>query len=133
MNMTQSKADPCVFYKTDDKGKVMLIAVCHVDDTLLSGTKKEIEWFKTMIKRRFNISDLGLLKKHLGVWYEWKKAPNGDTMVIATMDKLIDDTIKKCEDSLGKVVKEYNTPGEPGVSSVSYTHLRAHETSLHLV
>jgi len=55
-----------------EEGKVVLLAVCHVDDTLLEGSKTEIEWFKTMIRTCFNISDLGKLKNHLGVWYKWK-------------------------------------------------------------
>jgi hypothetical protein len=48
-----------------------LMAVVHVDDVILVGTKKAIEEFKKQLKERFNISDLGRFKRHLGVWYEW--------------------------------------------------------------
>ena len=68
----QSNIHSCLFYKMSEEGKVVLLAVCHVDDTLLEGSKTEIEWFKTMIRTCFNISDLGKLKNHLGVWYKWK-------------------------------------------------------------
>jgi hypothetical protein len=55
------------------------LAVGYVDDVLLSGTRKIIDKFKTELRKRFNISELGLLKKHLGVWYDWmKKDKNGD-------------------------------------------------------
>jgi len=34
----QSRMDPSVFYKRDDKGRTAIIAVIHVDDTLIVGT-----------------------------------------------------------------------------------------------
>jgi hypothetical protein len=47
------------------------LIVSHVD--MHHGRPKDaIEQFKIDVKTRFNISDLGLLKKHLGIWYEWK-------------------------------------------------------------
>jgi hypothetical protein len=49
----------------------------HVDDVIFVGTKKAIEEFKKQLKERFNISDLGRLKEHLGVWYEWSIDKNG--------------------------------------------------------
>jgi hypothetical protein len=65
MEMKQSLADPCVFFKiTDDK--VVLVAVCHVDDNAIAGAPHWIKWFKEGVKKRFGITELGLLKKHSG-------------------------------------------------------------------
>jgi hypothetical protein len=36
MGMVQSISDPCVFYKHENN-KLVLIAVIHVDDTMLAG------------------------------------------------------------------------------------------------
>jgi hypothetical protein len=68
MEVQQSLADPCVFYKRNENNKTVLIAVCFVDDTLLVGTKEEVKWFKRGIKKRFEYKELGKLCKHLGIW-----------------------------------------------------------------
>ena len=93
MEISQSEVDLFVFYKHDDKGKVVLICICHVDDQILCGTKEEIEKFKQGIKKRFNYTDQGLLKKHLGVCYEWSKDEKGNRIIIAEMDKLVDEIV----------------------------------------
>jgi hypothetical protein len=74
MGMVQNLADPCAFVKIHEGKTVCLIAITHVDDTELCGTKVWIEWFKLNVKQHFNYTDLGKLKRHhLGIWYEWKQ------------------------------------------------------------
>jgi hypothetical protein len=113
MKMVQSLVDPCLYYWLNEKREVILMAVVHVDDILLSGKKETIERFKTEIRKRFNISELGKLKKHLGVWYDWKKDKNGETYVVASMPKLEDEIVELYEETTGKTVKEAETPGYP--------------------
>jgi hypothetical protein len=72
MHMVRSLTDPCVFYKRDSGGRTLVIAACHVDDTIISGTPDEIEKFKEGVKKRFGITELGRLRKHLGIWYSWE-------------------------------------------------------------
>jgi hypothetical protein len=78
MDITQSLTAPCMFYKADKDGKVALIAVCHIDDNAIAGTIEWIQWFKTRIRKRFAITKLGRLKKHLGIWYDWKTDEKGE-------------------------------------------------------
>ena len=92
---------------------MILLAVVHVDDVLLSGTRKTIDKFKTKMRERFNVSELGLLKKHLGVWYDWKKDKNGEVYVVASMPKLEDEIIELYETAMKKSVKGSETPGYP--------------------
>ena len=40
MKLKQSATDPCIFYK-QRKGKVVLVLLLYVDDTLFAGEKKE--------------------------------------------------------------------------------------------
>ena len=47
----------------------MLAAEIYVDDTLVTVTKKMIDWLHDIVQKRFTITDLGELKKHLGIWY----------------------------------------------------------------
>ncbi|KAI2503386.1 GAG-pre-integrase domain [Fragilaria crotonensis] len=113
MKMIQSLVDPCLYYWKNTSGEVTLMAVVHVDDVLLAGKKETIEKFKLELKKRFNISDLGRLKKHLGVWYDWKTDDNGESYVVASMTKLEDEIVESFETSVGRSIKEAETPGYP--------------------
>jgi Reverse transcriptase (RNA-dependent DNA polymerase) len=72
MNMQQSHLDPCIFYNYKG-GKLILILVLYVDDTLCAGKKEEVEWDYKIIESELNIERQGQVKKHLGIWYNWKK------------------------------------------------------------
>ena len=65
----------CLFsvrIKSKDSPVIGLV-VNYVDDGIIAGTKKVIEIIKSKISSVFSISDLGPLKKHLGVNYTWKE------------------------------------------------------------
>jgi hypothetical protein len=120
MGMTQSLADPCVFYKKNKEGRTILIAICFVDDTLLFGLPEEMIWFKDGISKRFGYKDLGDLKKHLGVWYEEKTDENGEKYIEATMPKKIREIIETYERHIGKEAKIYSVPGTAGICMVKH-------------
>ncbi len=84
--------------------------------SILAGTKEETDWFKTKIKKRFNIAELGLIKKHLGVWYERKSDSAGEYYEVR-MDDYKDNIIKDWKAMYGATKKE-KTPGYPGESLV---------------
>ncbi|MEL7196344.1 MAG: reverse transcriptase domain-containing protein [Bacteroidota bacterium] len=111
----QSRMDPSVLYKKNSDGVTTLIAVMHVDDTLLVGTKDAIEDYKTVVKDRFGYTEEGF-HKHLGVWYQRLNDENGETIVVASMPDNINGIISTYEDHIGKEVKTSNTPGSPGLS-----------------
>jgi hypothetical protein len=54
MNLKQSTTDPCIFYK-QRRGKVVLILILNVDDTLCAGERKEVEWANKNIEKKINI------------------------------------------------------------------------------
>jgi Reverse transcriptase (RNA-dependent DNA polymerase) len=113
MNLKQSATDPCILYKHQG-GKVVLILVLYVDDTLCAGERKEVEWAHKKIEEKIKIVKLGRLKKHLGIIYEWKQDKMGNTYLEASMPKMIDEISVKFEQARGKKAKEYATPGTPG-------------------
>jgi hypothetical protein len=121
MGMKQSLADPCVFYKKNESGRTVLIAICFVDDTLLFGLKSEIEWYKDSVSKRFEYKDLGALRKHLGVWYELKIDENGNRYLVATMPKKIREIIELYEKHIGKNAKVYSVPGTAGQCMEKWT------------
>jgi hypothetical protein len=120
MFLKQSLADPCVFYKKDKSGRTTLIVICFVDDTLLLGLKTEIEWYKEGVKSRFDYTDLGELRKHLGVWYEEKMDENGERYLVATMPKKVREIIELYEEHIGKNAKEYSIPGTAGLCTMKW-------------
>ena len=83
--------------KRNEKNEVTLLVVCYVDDILLSGSKEQIEWFKKTFKELYKITDLGRMKKHLGMWYDWKKDNNGETYIKVTMDTMIKEIVELYE------------------------------------
>ena len=106
MGMIQSKSDPCVWF---NKPIPTLIIICYVDDIVMVGKREEVDWFKTRIQKRFKISDLGKLKKHLGVWYE--RDANGFTL---KMDKYCQDIVMDWKMATGNDPKPAATSGYPG-------------------
>jgi Reverse transcriptase (RNA-dependent DNA polymerase) len=67
MKMQQSALSPCIFCKQRG-GKIILILILYVHDTLCSGEKKE--WAYKKIEARIKIVRLVRLKKHLGIMYD---------------------------------------------------------------
>ena len=112
LKLTQSKTDPCILFKHKGNDLVLVLAL-YVDNTLCLGHAEEIKWLYESIEKRFKIERLGRLKKHLGIWYEWKEE-DGETVIEASMPQLIKDIIKKYEEVTQKPAKNYSTPGTPG-------------------
>jgi hypothetical protein len=92
----------------------VLIAVYFVDDTLLIGAKEEVEWLKKRIKKRFEYTDLGKLRRHLGVCYKEKFDENGELYLKATMPKMVNSIIKLMEKHEGESIKQQDIPGTQG-------------------
>ena len=87
VGMIQSRTDPCVFYKRDINGDVMLVIAMTVDDCAVAGTQESIEWLMKKIETRFNITRGGELRKHLGIDYKWKKDENGEQYIEVWMER----------------------------------------------
>ena len=113
MGLTQSKADPCVLFKRDKEGNTILIVIIYVDDVLIAGPESEVDWFKTTLNKKWNITDLGRLKKHLGIMYEWKKDANGESIVVASMKDYEKAIVEAFEKVTSRQPRKATTPGFP--------------------
>jgi histone deacetylase 1/2 len=114
MGMVQSKVDPCIWYKRDYKGELVLIMAIYVDDCILSGKEEAVTWCKERLKERFNITDLRDIKKHIGVNYELLLDGNDEPYYKLSMDEYTEKLIRDGEDLLG-TIKKARTPGIPGI------------------
>jgi len=113
LKLTQSQTDPCIFYKKNKWDHLVLILALYVDDTLIAGTRSEVDWLYEQVQKKFKIEKLGRLKKHLGIWWEWHKDGN-QTYLSASMDKMIEDIRIKFKAAVGRDAKQASTPGFPG-------------------
>jgi hypothetical protein len=113
IGLSQSLTDPCIWFLHSPEGELIFIIAVYVDDCILTGEQPEIDEFKKNVQTRFNISDLGQLKKHLGVWYERCKDKTGEYYKM-TMKKYQDDIVLDWEQIAGGKAKKAKTPGFPG-------------------
>ena len=61
-----------------------------------------IDWFYDIVQEKFTITDIGELKKHLGICYRQKTDSEGEQYVEATMVKLADEIKKSYKQLLKK-------------------------------
>ena len=62
------------------------------------------------------IERLGKLKKHLGVWWEWKRDDKGDLYLQGSMDDMIGDIINGFQQAMGYPAKNAKTPAFQGTT-----------------
>ncbi len=53
--LTRSVSDPCLYYHPE----AQLVVTVHVDDNLIYGARREINWIKKKLAQEFEIRDLG--------------------------------------------------------------------------
>ena len=107
----QSAVDPCLLFKKDENGKLILLIAVYVDDVLIAGKKEDVDAFKNEFKKTYNITELGDLKRHLGIWFEWIKSESGEKVIKLHMDDMATKIVKEYEKLMGNSVKVWNTPG----------------------
>jgi len=112
MGLKQSRVDPCVFYEKRE-GILTLLLCTYVDDLAVTGTQADVNKFKLALKQYFNVKELGQLRKHLGVWYEWGEDENGRYLQ-SEMEDFVKDMINDYTTIFGKEPKKASTPGFPG-------------------
>jgi hypothetical protein len=116
IGLTQSLADPCLFYlKNKNTDEFILLVIFHVDDAMACGAKAEVEWLKTKVREKNNITDLGRMDKYLGIRYEWQRDKDGP-FVKATMNDMAETIVKDFESHVGRSIKGAKTPGFPGTT-----------------
>ena len=70
LGLTQSKLNPCVFFKSMKKYKPKIIVIYYVDDCCIVGKPEHVEETKKKLLRYFEIVEDGQLGKLLGVRYK---------------------------------------------------------------
>ena len=63
------RADPCILYKRVD-GVLKIVMSIHVDDSLCAGRKSDLDELYAKVRKKYNITTLGVITKYLGVNYD---------------------------------------------------------------
>jgi hypothetical protein len=71
LGLKQCKTDPCLFCLFDKDGSLLAIVVVYCNDCIIAGRSKWVIQIKIGISGQVQISDLGNLKRYLGVDYEF--------------------------------------------------------------
>jgi hypothetical protein len=73
---------------------------------------QNVMWFKSAIKNHFTIKELGVLKKHLGVWYQWVEDEMG-RFLEASMEDFVKGMIPDFQKLCNRSSKSAMTQGLP--------------------
>jgi len=113
LGLTKCMSGPCLFYKKDDNGNLILLINVYVDDMIICGLKREVTKVKKDIKRHVNIKEIGEVTKHLGVECKYSYDEEGPYMT-THMTKFVNAVIKDYEKFIGKELESYKSPGING-------------------
>jgi hypothetical protein len=108
--LQQCKTDPCIFYRRDDDGKVVLLMAAFIDDEILAGKRYAIKDVMRGLQEHVTISDLGPLRRHLGV-YSTKGEDDEGPYYETGMKDFVTDTVVIYEDLIGKPATVFPSPG----------------------
>ena len=109
LGLIQCKTDPCLFMLFTD-GELQALVVVYCDDCIVTGTPTAVKMIKKGVAGSVTITDLGRLKRHLGVNYEFGTDENGD-YILSGMTDYLDAIVRDYEEYIGSKVKERSTPG----------------------
>jgi hypothetical protein len=109
LGLIQCKTDPCLFMLFTD-GELQALVVVYCDDCIVTGTPSAVKTIKKGVAGSVTISDLGRLKRHLGVNYEFGTDKNGD-YILSGMTDYLEAIVRDYEEYIGSDVKERSTPG----------------------
>ena len=111
--LRQSKADPCVFCNHK------IIVCLYVDDITMAGMDKDVQDFKSKLKSKFKMEDMGKLKDLLGI-----KIVQQSDKVMLTQDGYITKVLEKFN---MKHCKPVSTPMVPNENIHEYKKLNNDE------
>jgi hypothetical protein len=97
-----------MMFSTD--GSLEAFVVVYCDDCIISGFEDIVDKIKFGISKSVTISDLGNLKRHLGVDYEFGSDSEGD-YIKAHMTDYIEAIVRDYEVFKESGIKEFSTPG----------------------
>ncbi|KAI7953544.1 hypothetical protein MJO28_006091 [Puccinia striiformis f. sp. tritici] len=108
--------DECVFIRT--KNRQSSIIYLHVDDMIITGDEKEIEDVKALIKGKWNMEDLGIAKRIVGI--EIENLENGSYKI--NQQSMIGNVLGKfCMTDCMTDFKPASTPFAPNTHLVKST------------
>jgi hypothetical protein len=110
LGLIQCKTDPCLFMMFHTDGTLEALVVVYCDDCIITGTQSAVTMIKKGISNSVKISDLGKLKRHLGVDYKYGTDEDGD-YILSYMTDYIEAIVRDYDEYTESKCKEFSTPG----------------------
>ena len=110
LGLIQCKTDPCLFMMFHTDGTLDALVVVYCDDCIITGTQSAVTMIKKGISNSVKISDLGKLKRHLGVDYKYGTDEDGD-YILSYMTDYIEAIVRDYDEYTESKCKEFSTPG----------------------
>lgn len=110
LGLVQCKTDPCLFCLFGQDQKLLALVVVYCDDCILSGRSKWVNKLKLGIAKQVKISDLGKLKRHLGVDYKFGRDEHGH-YIGSSMKDYHESMVRDFEKEEFGSAKTFSTPG----------------------
>ena len=105
LGFQESAWDPCLFFRTSSTGLLMIIYI-YVDDILLFCSDRDLlNELKAKIRKRFKTKDLGILKKYIGIWVEFRGHFDSVFLHQSQYCQEITERFKECFSFIKKVKK----------------------------
>ncbi|KAI2489962.1 Reverse transcriptase (RNA-dependent DNA polymerase) [Fragilaria crotonensis] len=110
LGLIQCKSDPCLFCLFDKDKSLLALVVVYCDDCIITGRLKWVNELKMGISKQVKISDLGKLRRHLGVDYEFGHDEHGQ-YIQSTMKDYHEAMVRDFEKEQYCSIKTFSTPG----------------------
>jgi len=66
-------SEPCIYIKKNNQNKLTCLLTVYVDGILLTGNENEINNTKNLLKKHFNITNIGNVNTIIGIRFEKEK------------------------------------------------------------
>jgi len=67
LNFKRFLSDPCVYIKKDENNNIKCLLTVYVDDIIVAGTSEEVNKTKSLIKEKFEATDVGEVDYIIGI------------------------------------------------------------------
>ena len=93
------------------RSELKVIMSIHVDDSLCSGSRENLDELYENVRRKYKIATLGQITKYLAVQYKRDRDENSKLYVTVSMENNAQEIVRFYEKVTGEEAKIYDTPG----------------------
>ena len=113
-NWAKTKQNPSLYFLSKTQQQTCTTDR-NVDDCAVAGEPNDVSWFKQEVRNFFTIKELGPIKKHRGVWYNWGVDKHGRYLQ-SNMEDFFEQMIDDFKELFGHYPEPSTIPALPSTS-----------------